>query len=103
MQINPYTGYRDPFLRASNAGVVVRMSLPAAEAVSFAQDRGYLPQVGVMRYRDDGASLRIARSDAYAWAEAVAEDEAAFGSCLERGLFDRILGAHVIITNRWAV
>lgn len=105
MQTNPYTGEPDARLRASKAGVVVRLSAGEVESVIWAQDRGYLPDVGMMRHRDDDGpcSWRVRAADAYAWREWVDAGEESFGTCLAPRLLSRIMGAHVILTNRFAV
>ena len=107
---NPYTGEREPRLRVAGPWLFVRMDAGEAAAADFAERRGYLPTDGRemrethWRRREDGsATLRVARADAYEWCALVESDPDAFCACLRRDLAQRIMGAHVVISERWAV
>jgi hypothetical protein len=102
--VNPLTQERERRARFAAGAIVVRLTAGEADAVQFARDRGYLPEVGEMRWREDGsASWRMRREDAYAWAEAVEDDPHAFCACLSRPLVEVFTAADFRIRDSWAV
>ena len=102
--INPLTSEPERRARFCRDAIIIRLTATEANAVEFALARGYLPDVGGMRYRDDGsARWYIRRADAYAWADAVESDAEAFCACLSRPLASLFLAADFRIRDSWAV
>lgn len=103
-RINPLTAEPEKRARFCRGGIVFRLSAGEMEAVEFCRDRGYLPEIGETRYREDGSgSWRIRQADAYAWAEAVEEDPHAFCACLAPHLASLFHAADFRIRDSWAV
>ena len=103
--INPLTQERERGrARFCRDAIVFRLKPGEADTINFCRDRGYLPECGIVVYRDGAAdSWRITRAEAYAWAEAVEDDPDAFCSCLDRNLTALFVAADFRIRDSWAV
>ena len=102
-QVNVYTGDRDGWIRRSAAGVVVSLTDGEVDAVTFAQDRGYLPEAGLVRHREDGSgSLRVRAREARDWREAADEMGCGFTACLDDTLAVKMVSAYCAL-ERFAV
>jgi hypothetical protein len=104
-RINPLTCENETRARFCATAIVIRLRPGEAEALEFARDRGYLPRVARIVYRDNGReSLRILREDAYAWAEDVeSADASSFCACLDRDLSALLHAADFRIRDSWAI
>lgn len=104
---NPLTREREARARFCANAIVLRLTVDEANAVDFCAERGYLPDVGAVYWREGSGrrpAWRITRQDAYAWAEQVeGMDSSAFCACLSRPLAALFHAVDFRIRDGWAV